>query len=127
MGDGRGRSDWSVCDDADALNSKRFPPICGSCFILLGPRYGLVPIADLLNHDGGRRSTWHKEYTDSVRKDDPTAFVFAANRDTAKGGEIMISYGDHQSSYNFFMCENKNTRPLSKTPKHITGCLKTRT
>lgn len=69
----------------------------------VGTEYGLVPIADLLNHDGGRPSTWTMEYKDTDHKGDPSAYTFSANRDAAKGQEIMISYGDHRASYNFFM------------------------
>ena len=66
-------------------------------------RYGVVPIADLLNHEGGKPSTWSMEYHDGERKGDPTMFVMEANQDYQPGQELTISYGDHRSAYNFFV------------------------
>ena len=43
------------------------------------------------------------EYHDGERKGDPTMFVMEANQDYKPGDELTISYGDHRSSYNFFV------------------------
>mmetsp|Transcript_35759 Transcript_35759/g.93523 ORF Transcript_35759/g.93523 Transcript_35759/m.93523 type:complete len:498 (+) Transcript_35759:144-1637(+) len=65
--------------------------------------YGLVPIADLLNHEGGKPSTWSMEYHDTERPSDPSMFVMEANRDYTADQELTISYGDRRSSFNFFV------------------------
>jgi len=68
-----------------------------------GLEYGLIPIADLLNHDGGRRASWYVDYNDERMQNDPTNYFFEANRNTPEGQEVMISYGDKRASYNFML------------------------
>lgn len=65
--------------------------------------YGLVPIADLLNHQAGKTSSWNMEYHDKERANDPTMFVLEANGDYTEDAELTISYGDRRSSFNFFV------------------------
>lgn len=65
--------------------------------------YGLVPIADLLNHQAGKPSTWTMEYHDKERPLDPTMYVLEANGNYNPDDELTISYGDHRSAFNFFV------------------------
>jgi hypothetical protein len=43
------------------------------------------------------------EYHDETDKTEPTMFNFYANADVEVGDELMISYGDYRSSYNFLL------------------------
>lgn len=50
--------------------------------------YGLIPIADLLNHQAGKESSWVMHFHDSERRYDPTMYIFSANADYQPGEEV---------------------------------------